>query len=83
MTEIKRQQSVIITKKLQPSQTKQSSELNEMTSEASTPSYCQPKPLLHQHGYSTYSQNGEDGIIQKIFETIGTKTKIAIEFGAW
>ena len=30
-----------------------------------------------------YSQNGEDGIIRKIFEIIGVKNKIACEFGAW
>ena len=29
------------------------------------------------------SQNGEDGLIAAIFETIGTGSKIAVEFGAW
>lgn len=30
-----------------------------------------------------YSQNGEDGIIQKIFELISAKNRICCEFGAW
>jgi len=30
-----------------------------------------------------YSQNGEDGIIKKIFEIVGVKNKISCEFGAW
>ena len=30
-----------------------------------------------------YSQFGEDGIIEKIFEIIGPKSKLCIEFGAW
>lgn len=32
---------------------------------------------------NVYSQNGEDGIIEKIFEVIGTISRICIEFGAW
>lgn len=32
---------------------------------------------------NVYSQNGEDGIIKKIFEIIGTENKIACEFGVW
>lgn len=31
----------------------------------------------------TYSQNGEDGIISRIFKIIGTTTKVCCEFGAW
>ena len=42
-----------------------------------------PKPLLQQYGYNVYSQNGEDGIIDRIYSIIGTNSKIAVEFGAW
>lgn len=31
----------------------------------------------------TFTQNGEDGIIDAIFKRIGTKTKVCCEFGAW
>jgi len=30
-----------------------------------------------------FSQNGEDGIINKIFDIIGIESKICCEFGAW
>lgn len=43
----------------------------------------QPKKRLLDFASNTYSQFGEDGIIQKIFEVIGTTNKICIEFGAW
>lgn len=39
--------------------------------------------ILTSFSSNHYSQNGEDGIIEKIFELIGTKSKICIEFGAW
>lgn len=45
------------------------------------PLYCRPR--LIDHGYNQHSQFGEDGIIQKIFEIMGTKSKIVVEFGAW
>lgn len=32
---------------------------------------------------NVYSQWGEDGIIEKIFEKIGTDTQTCVEFGAW
>lgn len=38
---------------------------------------------LAKFAYNTYSQFGEDGIIEKIFQIIGTQSKICIEFGAW
>jgi len=41
------------------------------------------KPLLKDYGYNIYSQFGEGGIIEKIFEIIEKKSKTAIEFGAW
>ena len=36
---------------------------------------------LENFGYSVYSQNDEDGIIQEIFKRIGTETKEFIELG--
>lgn len=38
---------------------------------------------LHRHKNKVTSQNGEDGIVLKIFEIIGTKNKWCCEFGAW
>lgn len=40
------------------------------------------KKLL-ESSRNIYSQNGEDGIIEKIFETIGTTSRTCIEVGAW
>jgi hypothetical protein len=37
--------------------------------------------LTIQDEASVYSQNGEDGIIQKIFDVVGTTNKIAAEIG--
>ena len=39
-------------------------------------------PKLTDFKENIYSQWGEDGIIRKIFEIIGTTTKLSIEFGA-
>lgn len=36
---------------------------------------------LEPYGFSVYSQNDEDGIIQEIFNRIGTSSKIFVEFG--
>lgn len=41
------------------------------------------KPTLNDHSRNVFSQFGEDGIIEKIFETIGTRSKTCVEFGAW
>lgn len=41
------------------------------------------KPRLIDFSYNHYSQFGEDGIVKKIFEIIGTQSMRAIEFGAW
>lgn len=41
------------------------------------------KPRLIEYGVNRYSQFGEDGIIAKIYEVMGTGSKIAVEFGAW
>ncbi len=38
---------------------------------------------ISDFGYNIYSQFGEDGIIEKIFSIIGTKSKVCVEFGAW
>ena len=38
---------------------------------------------LSEHASNTYSQFGEDGIIEKIFQIIGVNSKVCIEFGAW
>lgn len=40
-------------------------------------------PKLSDFGFNRYSQFGEDGIIEKVFEIIGTSSKICVEFGAW
>lgn len=36
---------------------------------------------MEQYEKKFYSQNGEDGIIQYIFDKIGTTNKVAVEFG--
>jgi len=38
---------------------------------------------LIDYAYNKYSQFGEDGIIEKIFQVVGTESKLCIEFGAW
>jgi hypothetical protein len=44
------------------------------------PKYSQSK-RLNKSEYQVFSQNGEDGIIQEIFNRIGTTNKYFIEFG--
>lgn len=41
------------------------------------------KPRLIDFSHNVYSQFGEDGIIAKIFEIIGPRSKVVVEFGAW
>lgn len=38
---------------------------------------------LLDHARNTYSQNGEDGVIEAIFGAIGTRSRWCCEFGAW
>ena len=40
-------------------------------------------PMLLDHARNVNSQNGEDGLIARIFEVIGTDTRQCCEFGAW
>jgi len=44
------------------------------------PKYANNK-RLNKHEYQVFSQNGEDGIIQEIFNRIGTSNKYFAEFG--
>jgi hypothetical protein len=41
-----------------------------------------PEDLL-EYGANRFSQNREDGVIARLFELIGTDTRVACEFGAW
>lgn len=51
--------------------------------------WVKPKTLdpsnnwLLEHKRIENSQHGEDGILEKIFELIGTENKVCCEFGAW
>lgn len=38
---------------------------------------------LSDFAFNHYSQFGEDGIIEKIFEVIGAESQVCVEFGAW
>lgn len=42
-----------------------------------------PSTWLLEHKHDVYSQSGEDGIIEKILETVPRNDKWCIEFGAW
>lgn len=47
-----------------------------------SPLQANQKPKLRDFAYNKYSQWGEDGIIEKVFNIIGTTSKIAVELGA-
>lgn len=38
---------------------------------------------LRSHERQVYSQGGEDGVIARIFQCIGTRNRYFVEFGAW
>ncbi len=38
---------------------------------------------LHRYERRVYSQGGEDGVITRVFECIGTTNRYFVEFGAW
>jgi len=42
-----------------------------------------PCDYYKKHRYNIYSQNGEDGIIEKLFEDLNIKDGYLAEFGAW
>lgn len=52
-----------------------------MKFEDETQARLQNKKCLEYYGFKVYSQNDEDGIIEEIFNRIGTTNKIFIEFG--
>lgn len=45
--------------------------------------YVPHKENLNKFAYNINSQHGEDGIINAVFDKIGTTTKFAVEFGGW
>ena len=52
-----------------------------MKFEDETRARLKDKKCLEYHGFKVYSQNDEDGIIEEIFNRIGTTNKTFIEFG--
>ena len=52
-----------------------------MKFEDATRSRLKDKKCLEYHGFKVYSQGEEDGIIEEIFNRVGTTNKIFIEFG--
>lgn len=49
--------------------------------ESQTKEHLRHSKFLESYGYKVYSQNDEDGILQEIFDRIGTETKRFVEFG--
>lgn len=41
-----------------------------------------PQPWLYDHRSNVTSQTGEDGVLQKIFERIGVRSKFCVDLGA-
>lgn len=41
------------------------------------------KAKIGDFAKNIYSQYGEDGIIEKVFAIMGTRTRLCVEFGAW
>ena len=52
-----------------------------MKFEDATRARLKNKKCLEYYGFKVYSQNDEDGIIEEIFNRVGTTNKIFIEFG--
>ena len=52
-----------------------------MKFEDATRARIRNKKCLEYYGFKVYSQNDEDGIIEEIFNRVGTTNKIFIEFG--
>ena len=52
-----------------------------MKFEDATRERLKDKKCLEYYGFKVYSQNEEDGIIEEIFNRVGTTNKIFIEFG--
>ena len=52
-----------------------------MKFEDATRERLKDKKCLEYYGFKVYSQNDEDGIIEEIFNRVGTTNKIFIEFG--
>ncbi|MHC4316256.1 MAG: class I SAM-dependent methyltransferase, partial [Planctomycetota bacterium] len=42
----------------------------------------QEEMILAEHAKNVTSQRGEDGIIEKVFDVIGTKNKVCVDIGA-
>lgn len=55
-------------------------ETTKSTIMANNPKYSDPRSLT-KHEHRLFSQNGEDGIINEIFNRIGTTNKYVVEFG--